>query len=129
MPTGRPPALTAPKTHPATPRTAQFPCTYSVSCAYPAEAALALAINPKNDSGQPYRYTVEETSSSVAGASASYTNDDGIQTGEITVTNTLAEGYELPETGGSGTIVYLAVGLATAAVSAFALLVRRRHTS
>ena len=43
------------------------------SCAYPAEAALALAINPKNDSGQPYRYTVEETSSSVAGASASYT--------------------------------------------------------
>lgn len=88
-----------------------------------------MAINPKNDSGQPYRYTVEETSSSVAGASASYTNDDGIQTGEITVTNTLAEGYELPETGGSGTIVYLAVGLATAAVSAFALLVRRRHTS
>lgn len=83
----------------------------------------------KNESGRPYRYTVEETSSSVAGASVSYTNDDGIQTGEITVTNTLPEGYELPETGGSGTIVYLVVGLATAAVSTFALLVRRRHTS
>lgn len=83
----------------------------------------------KNALGQLYRYTVEEASSSVAGASISYTNNDGIQTGEITVTNTLSEGYELPDTGGSGTIVHLVAGLATAALSAFALLARRRHTN
>lgn len=79
-----------------------------------------------DDKGQTYRYVVEETYSSVTPASTSYTNNDGIQTGAITVTNTLAEGYELPKTGGSGTAPLLACGSIATALAALALLVRRR---
>lgn len=80
----------------------------------------------KDDKGQTYHYVVKETASSVTPASTSYTNNDGIQTGAITVTNTLAEGYELPKTGGSGTAPLLACGLIATALAALALLVRRR---
>ena len=69
---------------------------------------------------------VKETASSVTTASTSYTNNDGIQTGAITVTNTLAEGYELPKTGGSGTAPLLACGSIATVLAALALLVRRR---
>lgn len=80
----------------------------------------------KDDKGQKYRYVVEETDSSVTPASTIYTNNDGIQAGAITVTNTLAEGYELPKTGGSGTAPLLACGSIATVLAALALLVRRR---
>lgn len=80
----------------------------------------------KDDKGQTYSYVVKETASSVTTASTSYTNNDGIQTGAITVTNTLAEGYELPKTGGSGTAPLLACGSIATVLAALALLVRRR---
>lgn len=83
----------------------------------------------KNSSGQAYHYKVLETSSSVDAKSTSYSNNGGIQTGTITVTNTLPEGYELPKTGGSGTVRYLVTGAAIAVTAAAALLVRRKRLS
>lgn len=66
---------------------------------------------PKTDpSGGSYKYTVEETS--VPGFETTYSsnNDEGIQIGNIEITNTRT-GYVLPETGGRGTIHFVAVGL------------------
>lgn len=57
----------------------------------------------------PYYYTVEEVGKS-SGWSVSYTNNNGIKTGEIIVTNK-ADGYKLPETGGTGTGPYTKAGI------------------
>ena len=61
-------------------------------------------------SGGSYKYTVEETS--VPGFETTYSsnNDEGIQIGNIEITNTQT-GYVLPETGGRGTFRLVAVGL------------------
>ncbi|MGN0084247.1 MAG: SpaA isopeptide-forming pilin-related protein [Atopobiaceae bacterium] len=93
---------------------------------------------PKQDSqGHDIYYTVKELSYTVgntsydAGAGAynvSYTNDDGIQTGTITVTNAAKEsqGYELPETGGAGTGLPVAAGAALTAFAAAGLILLRK---
>ena len=57
----------------------------------------------------PYYYTVEEVDPP-KGSKVSYTNNDGIKTGEIIVTNK-TEAYKLPETGGSGTTIYTKAGI------------------
>jgi uncharacterized repeat protein (TIGR01451 family)/LPXTG-motif cell wall-anchored protein len=93
---------------------------------------------PKQDSqGHDIYYSVKELSYTVgdtsytAGTGAydvSYTNDDGIQTGTITVTNAAKEsqGYELPETGGTGTGLTAAAGAALAVFAAAGLILLRK---
>ena len=67
--------------------------------------------------GNKYYYRVEEED---AGSyTVSYTNNDGIQTGIITVTNS-TQGYELPKTGGAGIWSFVLVGGVLAAVAAVA---------
>ena len=58
-----------------------------------------------------YYYYVEEVS--VPNYETSYENNDGIQSGTITITNKATEnpGVLLPETGGSGTIKYIMGGI------------------
>lgn len=62
--------------------------------------------------GNSLYYTIEEITS-VGSFITSYTNNDGIQNGEIIITNTKEESsdYTLPETGGSGTIKYIMGGI------------------
>ncbi len=92
----------------------------------------------KQDSqGHDIYYTVKELSYTVGDTSydaeagaydVSYTNDDGIQTGTITVTNAAKEsqGYELPKTGGAGTGLPVAAGAALAAFAAAGLILLRK---
>ncbi|MFR9098505.1 MAG: SpaA isopeptide-forming pilin-related protein [Anaerostipes hadrus] len=61
------------------------------------------------DTGNPYYYTIEETDAPKS-CKVSYTNNDGIKTGEIIVTNK-TEAYKLPETGGFGTTIYTKAGI------------------
>lgn len=61
------------------------------------------------DTSNPYYYTIEETDAPKS-CKVSYTNNDGIKTGEIIVTNK-TEAYKLPETGGFGTTIYTKAGI------------------
>lgn len=65
-------------------------------------------------SGNTYFYTVEEVIPS--GYTVSYTNNNGIQKGNILITNKLAN-FSFPETGGTGTTLYTTGGLILMAVS------------
>lgn len=80
-----------------------------------------------DDNGNPYYYTVEEINPP-SGFTVGYTNNGGIQSGEITVTNTknTKQDYVLPETGGIGTNRFTAVGLALMAGSLMCGYVMRR---
>ncbi len=84
---------------------------------------------PKKDaSGTTYYYYVTEKT--VDGFEAPvYTNNDGIESGTITVTNKKKEtnGYVLPSTGGGGTFRIAGLGLALMAVSSFGILQRKRR--
>jgi LPXTG-motif cell wall-anchored protein len=80
----------------------------------------------KDDAGKPYRYAVEETGCSVPTKGVAYTNDDGIQTGTIAVTNTIGEDYTLPATGGRGVWPWVAGGAVIAAAAAAGIVARRR---
>lgn len=75
---------------------------------------------PSIDSnGVPYKYAVEEVNVP-SGYEVSYGNNDGIEAGEIVVTNRKGsdqEDYNLPKTGGSGTAVYTLGGLFTMAAA------------
>ncbi|MGN0286805.1 MAG: LPXTG cell wall anchor domain-containing protein, partial [Atopobiaceae bacterium] len=86
---------------------------------------LWTGLAQKDSSGNTYNYVVKELSSTVAAKSVAYSNNDGIQTGTIVVTNTLGDSYELPKTGGSGTSGITLLGVAVALASAGALLARR----
>lgn len=79
--------------------------------------------------GNPLRYTVKEEG--VSGYTASYTNNEGIQTGAITVTNTKEKesGYTLPNTGGPGMAGIAAVGAALILAAGAGLAFRRRRRS
>ncbi|HIW72857.1 MAG TPA: Cna B-type domain-containing protein [Firmicutes bacterium] len=67
---------------------------------------------PKADgSGGEYRYTVEEESIPGFVTAYSINNAAGIQTGVLIITNTRAEEYILPETGGIGLFPYMTAGL------------------
>lgn len=72
--------------------------------------------------GNAYHYLVEETTT---GNWNVYIDNNGVQTGNITVQNYVYTGYELPSTGGMGTAPFGVLGGALAAAAAL-LLVRKR---
>lgn len=73
-------------------------------------------------SGKAYHYLVEETTT---GNWNVYIDNNGVQTGNITVQNYVYTGYELPSTGGMGTAPFGVLGGALVAAAAL-LLVRKR---
>ena len=73
-------------------------------------------------SGKAYHYLVEEVTT---GNWNVYIDNNGVQTGNITVQNYVYTGYELPSTGGMGTAPFGVLGGALAATAAL-LLVRKR---
>ncbi|MGI6535278.1 MAG: Cna B-type domain-containing protein [Eggerthellaceae bacterium] len=77
--------------------------------------------------GNQLRYTVKEEE--ISGYTVSYTNNDGVSTGNITVTNTKKkdEGYTLPNTGGPGMQWLLSLGTAVALAAATGLVIWRRR--
>ena len=74
------------------------------------------------ESGKAYHYLVEEVTT---GNWNVYIDNNGVQTGNITVQNYVYTGYELPSTGGMGTVPFGVLGGALAAAAAL-LLVRKR---
>lgn len=77
-----------------------------------------------DNDGAPVYYTVEETT--IPGYSVIYSsnNNTGVQTGLITITNQ-ANGYVMPETGGVGTNLFTAGGLAL--LAAVGLMYIKQH--
>lgn len=75
-----------------------------------------------DENGNAYHYLVEETTT---GNWNVYIDNNGVQTGNITVQNYVYTGYELPSTGGMGTVPFGVLGGALAAAAAL-LLVRKR---
>ena len=73
-------------------------------------------------SGKAYHYLVEEVTT---GNWNVYIDNNGVQTGNITIRNYVYTGYELPSTGGMGTAPFGVLGGALAAAAAL-LLVRKR---
>lgn len=71
--------------------------------------------------GEDYYYTVEEVEAP-SGYQVSYTNNDGIQEGDITVTNKKLDNYDLPDTGGFGTFGYYAIGALFITMTLFAII-------
>lgn len=90
---------------------------------------------PKIDNdGNPYYYTVVENSVKQNGQNISgrytttYSNNDGIQEGQIVITNQEnSNSYELPKTGGSGAWIYRFLGMAIVAAGIGILAFRRRR--
>lgn len=74
------------------------------------------------ESGKAYHYLVEEVTT---GNWNVYIDNNGVQTGNITIQNRVYTGYELPSTGGMGTAPFGVLGGALAAAAAL-LLVRKR---
>lgn len=79
-----------------------------------------LPLTDKN--GNAYHYLVEEVTT---GNWNVYIDNNGVQTGNITIRNYVYTGYELPSTGGMGTAPFGVLGGALAAAAAL-LLVRKR---
>lgn len=75
----------------------------------------------KSESGEDYYYTVEEVEAP-SGYQVSYTSNDGIQEGDITVTNKKLDNYDLPDTGGFGTFGYYAIGALFITATLFAYI-------
>lgn len=75
-----------------------------------------------DENGNAYHYLVEEETT---GNWNVYIDNNGVQTGNITVQNYVYTGYELPSTGGMGTVPFGVLGGALAAAAAL-LLVRKR---
>lgn len=84
------------------------------------ESGDKLPLTDKN--GKAYHYLVEEVTT---GNWNVYIDNNGVQTGNITVQNYVYTGYELPSTGGMGTAPFGVLGGALAAAAAL-LLVRKR---
>lgn len=76
----------------------------------------------KDENGNAYHYLVE---GETTGNWNVYIDNNGVQTGNITVQNYVYTGYELPSTGGMGTAPFGVLGGALAAAAAL-LLVRKR---
>lgn len=84
------------------------------------ESGDKLPLTDKN--GNAYHYLVEETTT---GNWNVYIDNNGVQTGNITIQNRVYTGYELPSTGGMGTAPFGVLGGALAAAAAL-LLARKR---
>ena len=78
-------------------------------------------LTSKSESGEDYYYTVEEVGAP-SGYQVSYTNNDGIQEGDITVTNKKLDNSDLPDTGGFGTFGYYAIGALFITATLFAYI-------
>ena len=78
-------------------------------------------LTSKLDTGEDYYYTVEEVDVP-SGYQVSYTNNDGIKEGDITVTNKKLDNYDLPDTGGFGTFGYYAIGALFITATLFAYI-------
>ena len=76
---------------------------------------------PRQVGGNDCIYTVEEDDVP-SGYQVSYTNNDGIQEGDITVTNKKLDNYDLPDTGGFGTFGYYAIGALFITATLFAVI-------
>lgn len=78
-----------------------------------------------DNNGSPVYYTVKEVTN-LGGYTVSYLNNDGIQSGEITIINKQNEEViTLPETGGTGTYWYTMGGVLLIAGAAF--LIYKKH--
>ncbi len=84
---------------------------------------------PKKVDGKDCIYTVEEEVFS--GFQVSYTNNDGILEGDITVTNKKLDSTELPDTGGIGNLGYYAIGalFVTATLLVYIVNLRKKGAS
>lgn len=76
---------------------------------------------PRQVGGNDCIYTVEEDDVP-SGYQVSYTNNDGIQEGDITVTNKKLDNYDFPDTGGFGTFGYYAIGALFITATLFAVI-------
>ena len=80
----------------------------------------------QDENGNPYYYTVEEEA--ISGYTTTYTNNEGIQQGDINVINTSDEvkGYELPTTGGPGINLFRMTGFFII-ITSFVIYIRKRQ--
>ena len=74
-------------------------------------------------SGKAYHYLVEEETT---GNWNVYIDNNGVQTGNITIQNRVYTGYELPSTGGMGTTVFYILGSVLVLGAAVVLVTRKR---
>lgn len=84
---------------------------------------------PKKVDDKDCIYTVEEEV--LSGFQVSYTNNDGILEGDITVTNKKLDSTELPDTGGIGNLGYYAIGalFVTATLLVYIVNLRKKGAS
>ena len=84
---------------------------------------------PKKVDGKDCIYTVEEEV--LSGFQVSYTNNDGILEGDITVTNKKLDSTELPDTGGISNLGYYAIGalFVTATLLVYIVNLRKKGAS
>ena len=75
--------------------------------------------------GHKYYYFVKEVTT--GNWVTEITNNDGIQTGKIFITNKVYSSYELPSTGGMGTVPFAAVGGMLTVGAALLLAKRKKH--
>ena len=75
--------------------------------------------------GHRYYYLVKEVTT--GNWVTEITNNNGIQTGKIFITNKVYSSYELPSTGGMGTVPFAAVGGMLTVGAALLLAKRKKH--
>ena len=85
-------------------------------------------IPEKNEKGENYYYIVKEVNPE-SNWKVIYLNNDGIQTGEITIKNVVCNTYELPETGSTGTWPYTAAGITLMGSSALCYAYEKKRRS
>ena len=79
------------------------------------------------DDGKDWYYSVKELDTGLWKTTYSANNDTDIQTGTIYITNTIYSSYELPSTGGMGTVPFAAVGGMLTVGAALLLAKRKKH--
>lgn len=86
-----------------------------------------------NEAGEPLYYVIAETSVTQNGRdisscySTTYSNNNGIQSGQIIITNTEKETYSLPLTGGTGNSLFLKTGVGLIALAMAGWIAKRRE--
>lgn len=78
-----------------------------------------------DEEGHRYYYLVKEVTN--GNWVTEITNNSGIQTGKIFITNKVYSNYELPSTGGMGTVPFAAVGGMLTVGAALLLAKRKKH--
>ena len=79
------------------------------------------------DDGKDWYYSVQELDTGLWKTTYSANNKDGVQTGNIYITNTIYSSYVLPSTGGMGTVPFAAVGGMLTVGAALLLAKRKKH--